>query len=121
MARAVKRSSKTSRGGTRPTRLRPAAAAQRPVFQDVPADWYWEQDAELRFSRIDVRNGAPGEQVTAERQLGKLRWETGVDIEGGWEEHRALLQARQPFRDVLMWRTFEDGNRRYLSVRGEPL
>ena len=103
MARGAKRSSKASRSGARQSRT-PA------VFQDLPADWYWEQDAELRFTRVDTRNGAPGEQVLAERILGKLRWETGVEIEGGWDEHRALLAARQPFHDVLMWRTFEDGN-----------
>jgi len=117
MARATKRSSKASRRGAKQR----AVAAPRQVFQDLPADWYWEQDAELRFTRVDVRNGAPGEQGLAERVLGKLRWETGIEIEGGWDEHRALLAARQPFRDVLMWRTFEDGNRRYLSVSGEPL
>jgi diguanylate cyclase (GGDEF)-like protein/PAS domain S-box-containing protein len=117
MARATKRSSKASRRGARGR----VEAVQRPVFQDLPADWYWEQDTELRFTRVDVRNGAPGEQALAQRVLGKLRWETGIEIEGGWDEHRALLAAHQPFRDVLMWRTFEDGNRRYLSVTGEPL
>jgi len=119
MARAAKRSSRPRRRAERARSAR--ASSQRPVFQDLPADWYWEQDAELRFSRIDVRNGLPGEQALAERVLGKLRWETGIEIEGGWDEHRALLAARQPFRDVLMWRTFDDGSRRYLSVSGEPL
>jgi len=121
MARAGKRSSKASRNGARLSRARPSPATQRPIFQDLPADWYWEQNAELRFTRVDVRNGAPGEQGLAERILGKLRWETDIEIEGGWDEHRALLAAHQPFRDVLMWRTFEDGSRRYLSVTGEPL
>ena len=52
--------------------------------------------------------------------LGKKRWETGVEIEGGWEAHRALLESRAPFRDVLMWRNLPDGARRYISVSGEP-
>jgi diguanylate cyclase (GGDEF)-like protein len=96
-------------------------AAARNIFSDLPADWYWEQDAELRFTKVESNRRDPAEQALVRRQLGKQRWETGVEIEGGWEVHRALLEARQPFHDVLMWRTFEDGSRRYLSVTGEPV
>ena len=99
----------------------PKRAAARSIFHDLPADWYWEQDAELRFTKVEARSGGPAEQALVRRQIGKRRWETGLDIEGTWDEHRAILAARQPFRDVLMWRTFEDGSRRYLSVSGEPL
>jgi diguanylate cyclase (GGDEF)-like protein len=109
MARSRKRTATTKR------------AAARSIFHDLPADWYWEQDAELRFTKIEARTGNPAEQALARRQIGKRRWETGIDIEGTWDEHRAVLAARQSFRDVLMWRTFEDGSRRYLSVTGEPV
>ena len=117
MARRSSHSATIKRGGAR----RRDFAGGRTVFHDLPSDWYWEQDAELRFSKVEVRNGAPAEQALAARILGKQRWETGIDIEGGWDAHRAVLEARQPFRDVLMWRTFEDGSRRYLSVTGEPV
>ena len=99
----------------------PARRAAGGVFLDLPAEWYWEQDDELRFTRVEARSGSPAEQALARATLGKKRWETGLEIEGGWDEHRAVLDARKPFRDVLMWRTFEDGSRRYLSVTGEPL
>src|SRR5438128_512812 len=85
------------------------APAKRAVFADLSAGWYWEQDAELRFSRVQVRSGDPLEQALAEKVLGKKRWDTGIEIEGGWDAHRAQLEARAPFRDVLMWRTLEDG------------
>jgi len=98
-----------------------AAGAPRSVFHDLPAEWYWEQDADFRFTRVEARDGAPAEQALAQTTVGKRRWETGLEIEGGWEAHRALLEAHQSFRDVLMWRTFEDGGRRYLSVTGEPV
>jgi diguanylate cyclase (GGDEF)-like protein/PAS domain S-box-containing protein len=92
-----------------------------PKLSGLSTDWYWEQDAELRFARVDVQIGTPGEQALARKILGKKRWETGIEVEGGWDAHRALLQARAPFRDVLMWRDFDDGTRRYVSVSGEPV
>ena len=99
-----------------PARRRAAAAASTrhsaPHLLGLTSDWYWEQDAELRFTRVDVRNDAAAEQNLAQHILGKKRWETGVEIEGGWEAHRALLESRAPFRDVLMWRNLTDGARR---------
>jgi len=92
-----------------------------PVLSGLSSDWYWEQDAELRFTRVQVQAGTPGEEELARGILGKRRWETGIEVEGGWDAHRALLQARAPFRDVLMWRDFDDGSRRYVSVSGEPV
>ena len=106
---------------TRKRRAGARRAPERSILRDLPADWYWEQDAELRFTRIEARSGGPAEDALARRQLGKRRWETGIEIDGTWEAHRALLEARKPFSDVLMWRNFEDGSRRYLSVSGEPV
>src|SRR5512145_2419856 len=97
----------------------PTPTAASPLL-GFTSDWYWEQDAELRFTRVEVRNDAAAEQALAQDILGKKRWETGVEIEGGWEAHRALLESRAPFRDVLMWRNLPDGARRYISVSGEP-
>jgi PAS domain S-box-containing protein len=98
-----------------------ARRATRSLFHELPAEWYWEQDAELRFTKVEARDGSPAEQGLARGSLGKKRWETGLEIEGGWDEHRALLEARKPFRDVLAWRIFDDGGRRYISVTGEPV
>jgi diguanylate cyclase (GGDEF)-like protein/PAS domain S-box-containing protein len=97
------------------------AAAAAPALLGLTSDWYWEQDAELRFTRVDVRNDAAAEQALARQIVGKRRWETEIDVEGGWDAHRALLEARAPFRDVLMWRHFPDGARRYVLVSGEPV
>ena len=43
------------------------------VFHDLPADWHWEQDAELRFSRVEVRSGSP-EAVGTFISSEKTRW-----------------------------------------------
>jgi diguanylate cyclase (GGDEF)-like protein/PAS domain S-box-containing protein len=115
MAKATKRSPAKRTGG------RQQAAATAPALLGLTSDWYWEQDADLRFTRVEVRNDAAAEQALAQRIVGKQRWETGVDIEGGWDAHRAVLESRAPFRDVLMWRNLPDGARRYISVSGEPM
>ena len=114
MAKAAKRSPRK-----RAAARRQLAAA--PALLGLTSDWYWEQDTELRFTRVEVRNDAAAEQALAKRILGKRRWETGVEIEGGWDAHRAVLEARAPFRDVLMWRNLPDGARRYISVSGEAM
>ena len=105
---------------------RSARATSEPPRRATPvnlsSDWYWEQDAELRFTQVDLREGVgKDERELAKRIIGKLRWDTGIEIEGGWDAHRGLLEARKPFRDVLMWRDLEDGSRRWVSTSGEPV
>src|SRR5574341_26354 len=110
-----------SRAKRRSISRRREPATATPALLGLTSDWYWEQDAELKFTRVEVRNDAVAEQALARRILGKKRWETGIEIEGGWEAHRAVLEARAPFRDLLMWRAFPDGARRYISVSGDPV
>jgi diguanylate cyclase (GGDEF)-like protein/PAS domain S-box-containing protein len=88
---------------------------------DLSSDWYWEQDAEFRFTRLEGRQVAGGDEGLRKHLLGKRRWETGLGIEGGWDAHRAALEARQPFYDLLMWRTMADGVQRFMNVSGEPV
>ncbi|MGQ0547218.1 MAG: diguanylate cyclase domain-containing protein, partial [Betaproteobacteria bacterium] len=88
---------------------------------DLSSDWYWEQDAEFRFVRLEGRQVAGGDEGLRRRLVGKRRWETGLEIEGGWDAHRATLEARKPFYDLLMWRTMSDGAQRYMNVSGEPV
>ena len=103
------------------SRTRREPPASTPALLGLTSDWYWEQDEDLTFTRVEVRNDAAAEQALAKQLLGKKRWETGIDVEGGWEAHRALLEARSAFRDILMWRTLPDGARRYVSVSGDPV
>ncbi len=111
-----------SRGrGAPSTTTKKAKVSGGPELIGLSTDWYWEQDADLRFTRVDVQLGTPGDKELARRLVGRKRWETGIEIEGGWDAHRALLKARAPFRNVLMWRELEDGSRRYVSVSGEPV
>lgn len=87
---------------------------------NLSSDWYWELDATYSFTRLEGRRVAGGDKDLARRLIGIRRWESGLEVEGGWDAHRALLDARKPFYDVLMWRTMSDGRLRYVSVSGEP-
>jgi diguanylate cyclase (GGDEF)-like protein len=87
----------------------------------LSSDWYWEQDAEFRYTRVESYRG--DEPPDGHSHLGKHGWETGYVPEslGGWEERRRLLEAHQPYRDVVMYRVNPDGTRRYISMSGEPV
>jgi PAS domain S-box-containing protein len=89
---------------------------------NLSSDWYWEQDAELRFVSTSGHESARA-GITAADHPGKRRWELpGTEIVSQtWDEHRATLAARQPFRDLLLKRTAADGSIHYVSVSGEPM
>ena len=88
---------------------------------ELLSDWYWEQDSEFFFTRFDDRNAAGEGSFPGGSPLGKRPWETGLEIEGGWEAHRARLEARKPFRGIVMNRLSSDGTRRYISMSGYPI
>src|SRR5438445_2137105 len=96
-------------------------AARSRRLADLSSDWYWETDASHCFTRLDGRYVAGNDQDLRRRLIGLRRWESGLEIEGGWNAHRALLDARRPFYDALMWRPTSKGAVRYLSVSGEPV
>jgi diguanylate cyclase (GGDEF)-like protein len=108
-----------ARRGTTKKKAAPAKPARALV--SLSSDWYWELDAELRFTRIEAHNRTPLEQARLDEVLGKKRWETGFEAEDGWDTHRKVVEARKPFRDLVVWRTLPDGSRLYASISGEPV
>ncbi|HYG55258.1 MAG TPA: GAF domain-containing protein [Burkholderiales bacterium] len=101
-------------------RLRHSEARFRSLT-NLSSDWYWEQDAEYRFTRIEGRAVAGNDTLLGQRLIGARRWETGLQTEGGWDLHIAMLGAREAFHDLLMWRPMSDGAMRYIRVSGEPV
>jgi len=89
---------------------------------ELSSDWYWEQDAELRFVATSGHDKSRG-GITAEQHSGLRRWELpGTEpLEGSWDSHRALVEARRPFRDFMLKRTGNEGDVHYVSVSGEPI
>lgn len=89
-------------------------------FTELSSDWYWEQDAQGKFTKFsgpvfemlgidpDGAMGAPGTVLS------------------GWNaEERAQLDAnlaaRRPFLDFVYSRRKLDGTIQYLQVSGEPM
>src|SRR5688500_1630570 len=92
------------------------------ALTELSSDWYWEQDAQLRFvgtsGQSDARAG-----ITPQAHIGLCRWELPrTEIVGQtWEEHRRVLDARQPFHDLLLRRRAANGELSYVSVDGRPI
>jgi signal transduction histidine kinase len=88
------------------------------AYAEMAADWFWEQDADLRFScdsRIPL--------ISLPTDIGMTRWEfadPAMDPRR-WDVHKADLAARRPFRDFRWERIRIDGKRRYMSTSGDPV
>ena len=85
-------------------------------------DVYWESDAQHRFTRQEFSERLTDAPARGE-EIGKTRWEIPhvEPDEAAWREHRATLDAHQPFRDFELARPTADGGRRYISVSGIPV
>jgi diguanylate cyclase (GGDEF)-like protein/PAS domain S-box-containing protein len=90
---------------------------------DMSSDWYWEQDAQFRFTRVDggllARFGIDPAAV-----IGKTRWEAGYGDfgDGFWNDHIRILESHQPFRDFEIVRRDSEGRVTYAAlVSGQPI
>jgi PAS domain S-box-containing protein len=92
-------------------------------LSDLSADAYWEQDEELRFTSFSDGTSRAIEPGRAEHLLGKKRWELEhVNMSAAdWAAHRALLEARQPFRELELCRYDASGRKVWVRVSGEPV
>lgn len=90
-------------------------------FTELSSDWYWEQDANGKFTRVSGpvfdMLGIESEQAGAPADAaGVTRWNA---------TERALLNAniasRKPFLDFIYSRSNADGSIQYLQVSGEPM
>ncbi|MFC5499325.1 PAS domain S-box protein [Caenimonas terrae] len=83
-------------------------------------EWYWEQDADYRFTLF--AGGRNGEINPKRGQvLGTRRWDTPGSLPrtGTWEQHVALLDARQPYHE-FEYRTGPQDTPRFVSSNGQP-
>ena len=105
-------------------------------LSSLSSDWYWEQDAEFRFVRIDnweqdaefrfVRidgSGVSGTKLVSEAATGRTRWDSGVEgvSAAQWEKHKAQLLAHETFHDFEIRRVLQDGSYMWAAISGAPI
>jgi PAS domain S-box-containing protein len=89
-------------------------------FTELSSDWYWEQDAQGKFTKV---SGPVFEMLGIEAD--GILGESGAVL-AGWnaDEHALLaanIAARRPFLDFIYSRRNEEGAMQYLQVSGEPM
>jgi signal transduction histidine kinase len=88
------------------------------TFAEMSADWFWEQDADLRFT-----HDANIPLTSLATDVGKTRWDFADSAMAPqrWDLHKADLANRRPFRDFRWERIRTDGKRAYMSTSGDPI
>jgi PAS domain S-box-containing protein len=89
---------------------------------EVSSDWYWRQDENLRFTQL---SSGISELAgwSADIYIGRTRWEVPdlTLLSCSWPEHKGVLAARKPFRDLEYSRPGKDGLTQYSSISGTPM
>ncbi len=91
-------------------------------FANVSSDWFWEMDANLKFSffsdHFEDVTGVPPKAL-----LGKTREETGIpDVDpAAWAKHLDNLKYKREFHDFIHPRTGADGDIVWISIGGIPI
>ena len=87
----------------------------------IAADWYWEQDAQFRFTEIvEARENTSG--IARDNRLNRTPWqisEMGLTPDE-LDAHRADLESHRRFSGLLVRRRDERGRQRVHSISGEP-
>jgi diguanylate cyclase (GGDEF)-like protein len=91
-------------------------------FAELSSDWFWEQDAEFRFTRFF---GLSTERLRRKQSefMGLRRWDMpirGISAEQ-LADHIAIYERHEPFRNFDYEVLGEGGELQYYSVSGTPV
>jgi PAS domain S-box-containing protein len=91
-------------------------------FAGTASDWFWETDAEHRFSYISDSVGMlRGGKVSD--AIGRSRWDLAADVKSEpekWAEFKAKLGRREAFRDFRYQIRVASGEVHHVAVSGKP-
>ncbi|HQU90018.1 sensor domain-containing diguanylate cyclase [Denitromonas sp.] len=91
-------------------------------FAELAGDWFWEQDADFRFTSFF---GVSTDMMRRDQSefLGKRRWETGIDgvTEEQLAEHIAACHRHEAFRDFEYSVVGTGGEIQYYAISGMPV
>ena len=98
-----------------------ATEARMLDFAHMAADFFWEVDAELRFSWVSDSPMTNAMQIP--QHIGLKPWEAlaGDLNEPHWSRLRAEMEARRPFRDFRDEEIDPDGVHHHVSINGSPM
>lgn len=90
-------------------------------FAEISSDWFWEMDADLRFTYFSQRN----KEITGfnpELYIGKSRREISRDdnVNEYWQRHFADLDAHREFRDFEYDLEITGDRVLTISINGKP-
>lgn len=91
-------------------------------YAEISSDWYWEQDAELKFTYFS-REFEEISGVPSANALGRTRWDgLGREQLGNidWAAHRRTTEAHRPFRNFEYPSRRPDGRIVWFRVSGVP-
>jgi diguanylate cyclase (GGDEF)-like protein/PAS domain S-box-containing protein len=88
---------------------------------ELSADWFWEQDEQLRFTFHSDDANANANFGSSSRGLTR-RESPGMDLASAdWDAHEKTCKERLPFRNFTYRRVDENGESRWIRVSGEPV
>lgn len=85
----------------------------------LSSDWFWEQDCEYRFTRLEGRH-LSGDDNAFARELGRTWWELGFEPAGGWQTPLDTLKGGEAWHDLVVRRSMPDASVRHARISGEP-
>jgi diguanylate cyclase (GGDEF)-like protein/PAS domain S-box-containing protein len=88
----------------------------------MSSDWYWEQDE--RFCFVALTGDFPEKSgIRLDRIIGKTRWDLvpGMADSDSGREHRAMLEAHAPFKNLEYSAVDDNGDTRWYCINGEPM
>ncbi len=92
-------------------------------FLAVSADWYWEMDADLRFTyfsdNVEAVTGSAIKSVIGRRREDIA--DASMRSSDDWHRHLADLAARRPFRGFAYTHRRTDGEVRHFQISGDPV
>jgi PAS domain S-box-containing protein len=90
-------------------------------YAETASDWLWETGPDHRFTRVSEHLNAIG--VVPSSRIGVARWDFATDVASEpekWQQHRAMLDAHQPFRDFVYRIAGGTGSAVYIRSSGKP-
>jgi PAS domain S-box-containing protein len=95
--------------------------AQFRALTELSTDWYWELDAQMRFTFMSDGARRSG-LVEPSQAIGKHPWEARSDSDAEhWRLHKLRLARHESFRDVEFIHRTPDGTPYTLQISGEPV